>query len=245
MSDNDCFFEPDAPGCFCINNPDDPSCQEEPAPMKEPMDGDDEKVGFFFGWGGQLAFTMAAAWGTAWAAMDLFRYNKGDDKVAAWKVGDDIYGDFNYQKYAELILQYGALSLWGFAAIIQLIANFGVLNGFNLLTWMVILPIGFFLVNLTAGILMLIAYDKSWDANNDDIDNSTYTVHFTSVRSLVLEWMVMEASVAIGLMEFAEEWFWANFMRLPEEKREEKMGKKEEKMDHKEKYALLGSLFGF
>lgn len=209
--------------------------------MKEPMDVDDDKVGFFFGWGGQLAFTMAAAWGTAWAAMDLFRYNTGTDKVDEWVKGVDVYGTFNAQKFGELTLQYGALALWGWAAIIQLIANFGVLNGLNLLTWMVILPLGFFLVNLTAGIFFLIAYDKSWKELEDTGDSDL----FLSVKSFILEWIVMEASVSIGLMEYAEEWFWANVMRLPKEKREEKMGKKQKKMDNQEKYALLGSLFGF
>ena len=137
-----------------------------------------------------------------------------------------------------MVNQYAALTLWGWAAIIQLIANFGVLNNLNLLTWMIILPIGFFTVNLVNGVFLLIAYDKSWEA----LEAGTSSL-FESVRQYVLEVLIMNAATTIELMMNSEDWFMANYMRLPAEAREEK--KKGKKMDRDEKLAVLASLVSF
>lgn len=164
----DCFFDDTAPGCDNAIVVADVKTTTTETAMNGGGDHEPMEVGFWYGWEAQLAYTMTAAWGVTWAALDLWRYN---DSVANTFLEDgyETYystdsaednGTFNYYKVANLIWNYGNLTLWGWAVIIQLIANFGVLNDINILTWAVILPLGFALVNLVAGILFFVNYNN-------------------------------------------------------------------------------------
>ena len=146
------------------------------------------------------------------------------NRTSVYIMSTTLFG-FDWYQWAMLIYDWGSLGLWGFAAIVQLLANFGVLNNLNLITWLVILPIGWLLVDTTVFVFMYLAYDMAFDEAE------------TNSNSTVMEWvmkdifalMVHEGAIAIGLLMNMDEWFMANYMRLPEETRRERRGEEGEK----------------
>lgn len=71
----------------------------------------------------------------------------------------------------------------------------------------------------------------------------TGSSYFSFLDAEILMKLAAEASVTLVLLEAAEEWFMANYMRIPAEKREEH--EKEGKMNKNEKLAVISSLVGF
>lgn len=225
---------------FCDFSPDAPECQ---APVEEPAaasswedDSEPMKVGAFEGWEAQLAYTLTAAWGCTYAALDLWRYNKTTAAVLEEASYEAFFDGFNYYKVAHLIWNYSALSLWGWAFIIQLIANFGVLNGLNILTWTVILPLAFALVNLSAGLIFFLGYDKAY--TDYEANGTTY---YEGFKTDTLYKLAEYAGVTLELLANGEEWFMANYKRMPAAKTE----KHEKKMNKEEKLAVISSLLSF
>lgn len=68
-------------------------------------------------------------------------------------------GNTDYYKLVHMIENYGMLGLFGIAFITQLLATFGIMTDINLLVWMMVVPLGGLLLELTLVILSFLAYN--------------------------------------------------------------------------------------
>ena len=58
-----------------------------------------------------------------------------------------------------MIENFGVLGIFGIAFITQLLATFGIMVDINLLVWMMVVPLGGMLIELTVAVLSFLAYN--------------------------------------------------------------------------------------
>ena len=78
--------------------------------------------------------------------------------------------NFNWWKFAHYVTDYGKISLWGVAAIFQLLSDFGVMSDINIMVWVYGLAYGGSVVSVVAWIAYYVAYDTSYSVSMDQAD---------------------------------------------------------------------------
>lgn len=110
---------------------------------------------------GNLAFLTVATFITAFSYMRLFRWRKtvdGQDTYYAYWEALNL-GTFNYWEWANVIMDWGRLGLFGLAWIFQLIATFGAATGFNRTYWLWGAILGSIALDATYHVMMFIAIE--------------------------------------------------------------------------------------
>ena len=72
-------------------------------------------------------------------------------------------GNTNYYDLMWKIEWYAGMTLWGTAALFQLLATVGIWVDLNLLIWSIFVPYGGLALELTFMTLFFLAYNQFWD----------------------------------------------------------------------------------
>ena len=106
----------------------------------------------------QIAFLGLAMGNAVEIALNLFRYRSS----STYYESGDTAMDTNWWKLASQTMSYVTLSVWGLAAITQLLATFGIMADINLLVWMyVVFFVGMLATGVT-GAFYSLGYDKAY-----------------------------------------------------------------------------------
>ena len=176
---------------------------------------------------GQITFTLVALSTAVMSALDLFRYRPAD----TFYVASDAYSTTNWWKYANEIQSYGSLVIGSVAFIFQILSIFGIAADINIMVWMYLVLAGGMIVGGTASILRFYAYELAWSAGEDGNAAANAMV----IREEMVEVTAMETATTFALWTEGANWWYAQMMALPEEKRDMYMEEKEDML----------ALFGF
>jgi len=86
-----------------------------------------------------INYLLMASVEIAATVLMMFRYKSvawtGDSTKTYYDIWATSFTDTNWWELANMVLDFGKLSLWGVAWIFQLLAVFGILNEINMLIW--------------------------------------------------------------------------------------------------------------
>lgn len=200
----------------------DPFCEPEPEVVEDKnkmddghmsdgnhddMDSMDDMTDMLTPLQGQLVYLIVSGIAASKAGLDLFRYKSDDYYDAA---GKDKW-DWNPWKIANLTEQYTSLVLWGVLFIFQLLSTFGVLTHINLMMWFWAGVIGGVVYMVTA-IFRLMAYEGAWS-------EAAYA-NASTIRSDSVYMTATESAFAVPLILEYANWMYAQYLGLPEDKKE-------------------------
>jgi len=171
---------------------------------------------------GQISFTLVA-FATAFSAgLDLFRYRP----AASYYDDFDDINDINYWKYANQLGSYSALTIGSAAFVFQILSIFGIAVELNLLVWMWGFGAAGMSLAMASNALRYYAYDLAWVAQEDS--NASAAGMPAEIRAEMVEISAMETSMGLTIWLESRNWWAAQMMALPEDKRDEYMMKNED-----------------
>lgn len=83
-------------------------------------------------------------------------HNTASDNASGAASGS---GNTDYYKLIHMIENFGVLGIFGIAFLTQLLATFGIMVDINLLVWMMVVPLGGLILELTVAVLSFLAYN--------------------------------------------------------------------------------------
>lgn len=115
---------------------------------------------------GQIGYLTIAMLNLSYPIFSQFKIRADIDTVGFYDVYDAlltaISGGTNYVKIADLIMDYGAMSIWGAAFITQTLSLFGIATDINMMVWDYGVMYGLFYITFTYVVMQLLSLFKHY-----------------------------------------------------------------------------------